>query len=192
MHCFVVHDFLDFLVHRTGERRFALPQPPLPFDGVREVTKFGNACPQQESKLPIKFPIRFPVASVNSSEDCKLAIPMQACVLIPSIHRPFRQHRTSSQHPKRKGAPCSCGRFDAMHLLKELTRRTFKIVYLWRSALSVSSGVSIDSGPQGGFQTGDTSMYPGDTVVKRSIALKEPVIFVSANYRVNGKNNFFQ
>jgi len=115
---FLVHDFLDFPVHRTGERRFALPQPPLPFDGVREVTTFGNACPQQEVKLPIKFPIQLPVASVNRSEDCKLALPMQAYVLIPSIHRPFRQHRTSSQHSKRKGAPCSCGKFDAMHLLK--------------------------------------------------------------------------
>jgi acetylcholinesterase len=185
--CF--RDILDYLVRRTGERRFALPQPPLPFDGVREVTTFGNACPQQEVKLPIKFPIRFPVASVNRSEDCKLAIPMQACVLISSIHRPFHQRCTSSQHSKRKGAPCSCGKFYAMHLLKELT--AFLTVYPWRSALSLSCGVSTDSGPPGGFQIGDTSMYPGDTVVNRSIALNEPVIFVSANYRVNGKNSFF-
>ena len=34
-------------------------------------------------------------------------------------------------------------------------------------------------------------MYPGDTVVARSITLGEPVIFVSANYRLNGTISFF-
>ena len=38
----------------------------------------------------------------------------------------------------------------------------------------------------GGFQDGDTSMSPGDSVVARSIALGEPVIYVSANYRLSG------
>lgn len=38
----------------------------------------------------------------------------------------------------------------------------------------------------GGFQDGDTSIYPGDSVVARSIALGEPVIYVSANYRLSG------
>ena len=39
----------------------------------------------------------------------------------------------------------------------------------------------------GAFSVGDTSTYPGNSVVARSIALDEPVIYVSANYRVNGK-----
>ena len=38
----------------------------------------------------------------------------------------------------------------------------------------------------GGFQTGDSSMNPGDSVVARSIVLGEPVVYVSANYRVSG------
>ncbi|TFK32450.1 sterol esterase [Crucibulum laeve] len=37
----------------------------------------------------------------------------------------------------------------------------------------------------GGFEVGDTSLNPGNTVVERSIALNEPIIYVSANYRVN-------
>ncbi|KAF5315368.1 hypothetical protein D9619_007115 [Psilocybe cf. subviscida] len=37
----------------------------------------------------------------------------------------------------------------------------------------------------GGFEVGDTSANPGDSVVARSIALGEPVIYVSANYRLN-------
>lgn len=38
----------------------------------------------------------------------------------------------------------------------------------------------------GGFEFGDTSTFNGSTVVARSIALDEPVIYVSANYRVSG------
>lgn len=38
----------------------------------------------------------------------------------------------------------------------------------------------------GGFEFGDTSQYPGATVVERSIALGYPVIYVSSNYRLNG------
>ncbi|KAF5314859.1 hypothetical protein D9619_007082 [Psilocybe cf. subviscida] len=37
----------------------------------------------------------------------------------------------------------------------------------------------------GGFEFGDTSGNPGDSVVARSIALGEPIIYVSANYRLN-------
>jgi len=37
----------------------------------------------------------------------------------------------------------------------------------------------------GGFEDGDTSLYPGEAVVNRSLALGEPVIYVSANYRLN-------
>ncbi|KAK7688643.1 hypothetical protein QCA50_008181 [Cerrena zonata] len=36
----------------------------------------------------------------------------------------------------------------------------------------------------GGFELGSTSMYDGGVIVKRSIALGEPVIYVSMNYRV--------
>jgi acetylcholinesterase len=37
----------------------------------------------------------------------------------------------------------------------------------------------------GGFQAGDTSNNPGNTVVERAIALNEPIIYVSANYRLS-------
>lgn len=39
----------------------------------------------------------------------------------------------------------------------------------------------------GGWEVGDTSNNNGTTLVSRSIALGEPVIYVSANYRLNGK-----
>jgi len=112
-----------------------------------------------------------------------MAIPQKA--VSNFLHRSFRQCCTSSQHSRRKSAPCSCGKCCARFLFIELN--SFLTVYLWRSENSLSPWVFTDSDPPGGFQVGDTSMYPGDAVVNRSIALNEPVIFVSANYRVNGK-----
>lgn len=41
----------------------------------------------------------------------------------------------------------------------------------------------------GGFEAGDTSFNPGNTVVARSITLGEPVVYVSANYRLTGKSS---
>ncbi|KAI0763529.1 carotenoid ester lipase precursor [Trametes elegans] len=37
----------------------------------------------------------------------------------------------------------------------------------------------------GGFELGSPSMYDGGSIVKRSVALNEPVIYVSMNYRVS-------
>jgi carboxylesterase type B len=39
----------------------------------------------------------------------------------------------------------------------------------------------------GGFQFGSTRDNDGTTVVSRSIQLGEPVIYVAANYRLNGQ-----
>ncbi len=56
----------------TGELRFGLPQPPLPYDGIHQATTFGAACPQQNitfnATLFRDFNI-FPTIS-KISEDC--------------------------------------------------------------------------------------------------------------------------
>ncbi|KAH8079812.1 carotenoid ester lipase precursor [Cristinia sonorae] len=38
----------------------------------------------------------------------------------------------------------------------------------------------------GGFQTGGSSTYNGAVIVNRSVALEEPIIYVSINYRLSG------
>ena len=38
----------------------------------------------------------------------------------------------------------------------------------------------------GGFEIGDSSTYPGNVLVNRSLTLGESIIYVSANYRLNG------
>ena len=57
----------------TGELRFELPKPPLPFDGIRHATAFGAACPQQNVTFNVNATLfgdyKFPSLS-NVSEDC--------------------------------------------------------------------------------------------------------------------------
>jgi len=56
----------------TGELRFELPKPPLPFDGIRQATAFGAACAQQNLTLTnstLFDDSKFPTLS-NVSEDC--------------------------------------------------------------------------------------------------------------------------
>ena len=51
--------------------------------------------------------------------------------------------------------------------------------------LDISTGMcSFQFG--GGFEIGDTSQYVPTELVERSIAIGQPVIYVSANYRLNG------
>ena len=54
-----------------GELRFGLPKPPLPFDGVRQATAFGAACPQQKIIFKAKLfgDLKLPPLS-KISEDC--------------------------------------------------------------------------------------------------------------------------
>ncbi|EAU81840.2 carotenoid ester lipase [Coprinopsis cinerea okayama7 len=51
--------------------RFAPPEPPLPFKGLRDASQFGAACPQQ-SILP-GFPPGGNDTFENQSEDCQLS-----------------------------------------------------------------------------------------------------------------------
>ncbi|KAH9929250.1 sterol esterase [Fomitopsis serialis] len=58
-----------------GDLRFALPQPPQPFEGVYDATSYGAACYQQannppalDSSLPFNLSSGTPLA--NESEDC--------------------------------------------------------------------------------------------------------------------------
>ncbi|TDL14968.1 carotenoid ester lipase precursor [Rickenella mellea] len=120
-----------------GNLRFAAPQPPVAFSGVRDATFWGAACPQQ-SVLPffdidgLNITVPGTTALVENSEDC-LFVNVVAPASIPA----------GTKLP----------------------------VVFWIFG--------------GGFELGDTSGNPGNTVVQRSVALGTPVIYVSANYRLN-------
>ncbi|KAH9476605.1 Lipase 4 [Psilocybe cubensis] len=120
---------MPFAAPPIGNLRFAPPEPPIPFQGVRQATNFGSACFQQ-MQPPNNHSASS--SSLSVSEDC----------LFINVVKP-------AQIPPNKALP----------------------VLFWIYG--------------GGFQVGDTSLRPGDTVVSRSIALGEPVIYVSANYRLS-------
>ena len=68
------HSYVLFL-KSVGNLRFAPPEPPLTFSGVRQTTKFGNACPQQAMNTSIPgLNSRRSSAPPVSSEDCEIVI----------------------------------------------------------------------------------------------------------------------
>ncbi|EED79829.1 sterol esterase from carbohydrate esterase family CE10 [Postia placenta Mad-698-R] len=116
-----------------GPLRFAPPQWPEPFTGIRQAISYGPACPQQPAVTPDVLPITVPTvpAPSNQSEDC----------LYLNVIKPV-----------------SAVQGDNLPVL----------FYIFG----------------GGFETGDSSFNPGNTIVNRSVQLDQPVIFVSINYRL--------
>ncbi|KAI0052056.1 sterol esterase [Auriscalpium vulgare] len=125
---------LPFAQPPLGSLRFAPPQAPSKFTGVRQATTFPAACPQIQSSIPpvLPFPLSSGTAPANISEDC----------LYLNVYAPAN-----------------------------ISASTKLPVVFWIYG--------------GGFGTGDISSYPGDSIIQRSIALGEPIIYVAANYRIN-------
>ena len=67
----------------TGELRFGLPQPPLPFDGIHQATGFGAACPQLNITYNATFfpDFNFPTVS-KIAEDCMAPIILNVSVIL--------------------------------------------------------------------------------------------------------------
>ena len=66
----------------TGELRFGLPQPPLPFDGIRQATTFGAACPQLNmtisSNATLLRDYNFFSDILEISEDCMVPVILES------------------------------------------------------------------------------------------------------------------
>jgi acetylcholinesterase len=76
--CAYTDNYVLFL-KRVGNLRFAHPEPPLTFAGVRQTTRFGAACPQQAmniSSIPGLGSRRasLPAPPSSESEDCRTDI----------------------------------------------------------------------------------------------------------------------
>lgn len=69
--------FMSFSLKSVGNLRFAPPEPPLTFSGVRQTTKFGAACPQQAmntSSIPGLDSRRASRPPPVTSEDCETVV----------------------------------------------------------------------------------------------------------------------
>ena len=67
--------YIDFFFKSVGNLRFAHPEPPLTFAGVRQATQFGKACLQQAIDLSsIPGLGSHPPPVPPSSEDCRIVI----------------------------------------------------------------------------------------------------------------------
>ena len=82
----------------TGELRFGLPQPPLPFDGIRQATAFGAACPQPNITFneTLFEDYKFPTVT-NVSEDCIVLFVLKLSIKLSPLCRPFHQCRATRQ-----------------------------------------------------------------------------------------------
>jgi len=74
--------FTDVTFIRVGNLRFAAPQNPISFEGVRQATTYGAACPQAAFGGGPGGP-----PTVNDSEDCE-SIDFFPCENIPTFLLP--------------------------------------------------------------------------------------------------------
>ncbi|KAI0942553.1 hypothetical protein AcW1_003150 [Taiwanofungus camphoratus] len=63
---------MPFAQPPLGNLRFAPPQEPQPFHGVRQAVEYGAACPQQAQTIPAGLPFNLSASRPppNVSEDC--------------------------------------------------------------------------------------------------------------------------
>uniref|UniRef100_A0A8H8CFU5 Carboxylic ester hydrolase n=1 Tax=Psilocybe cubensis TaxID=181762 RepID=A0A8H8CFU5_PSICU len=128
---------MPFAAPPVGNLRFAPPQPPIPFAGVKPATSFGAACFQQLPQGIFADLIAQGVILNFTTTPTEGPAGLTINVVAPATLTPGQK------------VP----------------------VVFWMYG--------------GGFQFGDASVNPGDTLVARSIEVGEPIIFVSANYRIN-------
>ena len=95
---------LIFCGTSTDQRRFGLPEPPLPFTGVRNATAFGAPCSQQVWRIPPHFPVTFP-SLPNASEDCMTNNFSDLYSTTHEIYRSFHQCCTPHEYFSRSTAP---------------------------------------------------------------------------------------
>ena len=114
--------------------------------------------------------------------------------LHPRAHqvcRSFHKYRTPREYLEGGITPDSLCKWLNLRTTSTLWKHDFSgFMEVWLfPPLSHLSTISIHHF-LGGFKFGDTSLNPGNILVNRSLALGEPVIFVSANYRLNGMHVF--
>ncbi|KAH9051980.1 carotenoid ester lipase precursor [Lactarius vividus] len=156
------HQFLGipFAYPPTGDRRLRQPEALPPYDGYNYVVQhYGNSCPQQAFTLPEVFnkvPQLGNVINGMYSDIMRDAEDCKAHAMSPSL-----AELTTSLRPHCQCVKPADADPDAKYpVLVWIYGGGFEMVVLLRA-------------------------YDGGKVVERSIELKQPVIYVSINYRLS-------
>lgn len=170
---------------RVGNLRFQPPQPPAPKSGTQAADSYGAACPQQ-IVAPVQGIQLLPAAN-NSSEDCKSQSDQLRARRWSGYQGLFINVIRPSNVPTGELLPVIFVSFRTSCLKHHRWCRRCSGFTMVRRWWLCSLGRTYDYLSLGGFTDGDSSQHPGNPVVQRSIALGQPVIYVSHNFRLNGK-----
>ncbi|KAF8261992.1 carotenoid ester lipase precursor [Lactarius quietus] len=153
---------IPFAQPPVGDLRFRLPQALGPYDGKYNATVFGLSCPQQTSSSSVLL---------NGLPNATLEYLEAISTATPSV-----------------GEDCE--------VVIEWLRSTRRIMLKIDVGLTVNVIAPANATPRsklpvvvwiygGGFEDGASVSYDGTVIVNRSIALEQPVVYVSLNYRVS-------
>ncbi|KAH6917971.1 carotenoid ester lipase precursor [Coprinopsis sp. MPI-PUGE-AT-0042] len=155
-----VHFFkgIPFAEPPVGPLRLNLPKPIGAYTGTHNATQSGRGCPGTTS-------IHFPALLLGPG-----ALPREAQDMVKAVY-PNLANSQDDSAPAEGGEPEDCLTID-VYKPDTATASSKLPVLVWIYG--------------GGFQEGSAASYNGAVIVKRSLRLKEPVVFASMNYRLGG------
>ncbi|KAJ7599915.1 carotenoid ester lipase precursor [Mycena floridula] len=151
---------IPFALPPVGNLRFRLPQQISTYKGSFNATAYGPACPQQKIKVPILMGIPQEIVDYIVNFFHGVKFPDSEDCLTINIIKP--------------ASATSASRLPVVVWIYGGTYWKFNVLALELIVL------------QGGFQNGSPSSYDGGVIVRRSIELGQPVIYVSMDYRATG------
>ncbi|KAH9030327.1 carotenoid ester lipase precursor [Lactarius pseudohatsudake] len=149
---------IPFAQPPVGDLRFRLPRAPGPYSGTHNATAFGLSCTQQATTLAIPNGLPQETVDLLTSGSGATILDGEDCLVLNVV------------------APSQAGRGSKLPV----------VVWMYGGSFEFGSSTLY------GFfifrflgKYKEMHSYDGGVIVRRSIALEEPVIYVSMNYRLS-------
>ncbi|KAI0265663.1 alpha beta-hydrolase [Gloeopeniophorella convolvens] len=155
---------IPYALPPIGDLRFRLPVPNAPYSGSFNVTRYGPSCVQQNGTAVIPEELLDPQALQSlAAGNIGPIVDSEDCLTI-NVIKP-------SSSPSDAALPVLVVRLPAPAIRSLLQNRFSSQRMQWIYG--------------GGFEEGNTASHDGRIIVERSLAIGEPIIYVSMNYRVS-------